>query len=339
MSCDIIIPVWNEPVHTKRCIESIVSRTRFPYRLIMVDNASGPDTAGYLRETAAATGAVYIRNTRNEGFVRAANRGLERSDAPYACIMNNDTIATEGWLTEMVKVAGLDEAIGIVNPSSNNLGQHTGRLTPEEYAGTIRRLSGQFIEMGACLGFCMLIKRELLGKIGRFDEIYERGNFEETDYCRRAEREGYYCVRAKGAYVYHHMKTSFVKFGDYEESFRRNREIFNRRWGRPRRVLYIVTRRSDKLFDRMGREALRSARGGNWVWFFCKKGGERPAVREHSNIRFISVPEAFFGWNCLVRILKKKKRFDSIYADDPRLAQRIKSYGRFHGAETKLMGG
>ena len=52
----------------------------------------------------------------------------------------------------------------------------------------------------------MLIKREVIEKIGYFDEIFSPGYWEESDYCRRAYRVGYRSVCAKGAYIYIIMK-------------------------------------------------------------------------------------------------------------------------------------
>lgn len=339
MSCDIIIPVWNELKVTKECIDSIIKNTHYPYRLIIIDNGSDELTSEYLNTLKDETRALIIRNDRNEGFITAVNQGLEASRAPYLCIMNNDTIATERWLTEMIDIADSRKDIGLVNPSSNNLGQHIGRDSIDSYAAKLRFLKGQYIEMGACLGFSMLIKREVFKRIGYFDSVYQRGNFEETDYCRRAEREGYYCVRAKGAYVYHHMKKSFVKFKDYEESFKNNQAIYNKRWGRPERILYIVTKKHKKLFDWMENEILNKARGGNWVWLFYRDVDDLPRMREHSNVKLMHISPIFFEWNCIARILKKKKRFDSIYADDQALISGIRRFEKLHKAESTLMGG
>jgi len=47
--CDIIIPIWNQLSFTKDCLEHIVKNTCYPYRLILVDNASREDTRDYLR--------------------------------------------------------------------------------------------------------------------------------------------------------------------------------------------------------------------------------------------------------------------------------------------------
>ena len=46
--CDIIMPVWNQLELTRNCIDSLEKNTSFPYRLIVVDNASNPKTLEYL---------------------------------------------------------------------------------------------------------------------------------------------------------------------------------------------------------------------------------------------------------------------------------------------------
>ena len=49
MKCDIIIPIWNQLDYTMDCILSIVKNTKYPYRLILVDNASDIETKNYLK--------------------------------------------------------------------------------------------------------------------------------------------------------------------------------------------------------------------------------------------------------------------------------------------------
>jgi GT2 family glycosyltransferase len=333
MSCDIIIPVWNEYKLTRECVESIERATRYPHRLILIDNASADETAGYLRSLAVTLGARVIRNEENIGFIKAVNQGLAASRAPYVCVMNNDTIAARGWLSEMAAVAGSDSAIG------NNLGQGTGGKGVDECADGLKSFAGEYVELGSAVGFCMLIKRPLIEKIGYLDEAYGDGNFDDTDYSRRAQKAGYTYVRAKGAYVYHHMNTSFLRVKSREGSFRKNRLVYESRWGRIERVLYILTKRDDRLSGRIGGEALEKARGGNWVWFFLPRGLAMPRMREHSNVKAIGLPDKLFGWNCLYRILKKKKRFHSIYSDDPGILRNIDRLRILHGAKTQLIGG
>lgn len=339
MRCDIIIPVWNQHKLTKDCVNSIVKHTHYPYRLKIIDNGSSSSTASYLEEIKRKLNAQLIRNEENRGFIRAVNQGLEVSDAPFVCIVNNDTAVTDGWLTEMVNIANSRADIGLVNPSSNNLGQQRGTYTVDEYAAQLKSFKGQYIELGSCVGFCMLIKKEVLGKIGYFDETFRHGNFDDTDYSRRAEKAGYLSVRAKGAYVYHHMRASFSKVDDYDESFKRNQEIYNMRWGKPKRILYIVTKRHDKLFSWMQEDIVKKVRGGNWVWLFFKGKDVLPQIQEHSNLKLVHIPRLFFAQNCVMKIMQKKKRFDTIYADNPDLVDRIKKLNKYHKADTTLIGG
>src|SRR3989338_2365242 len=102
--CDIIIPVWNQLEDTRECIESIKKYTFYTYKLILIDNASNQETSNYLQglEKADSNNVKIIRNEKNEGFIKAVNKGISRSDSEYVCILNNDTIVTRGWLKELI---------------------------------------------------------------------------------------------------------------------------------------------------------------------------------------------------------------------------------------------
>lgn len=342
MKCDIIMPVWNQLEFTRSCIASIINNTKYPYRLILIDNGSEGQTQSWLESLSgqADPEVKLIRNERNLGFVKAVNQGLKESGAAYICVINNDTLVTDGWLTELVDIVTGNPGVGLVNPSSNNLGQKpsSGSVGIDEYAEGLAAFKGQFIEMGACLGFCMLFKREIFKRIGPFDEIYEVGNFEDTEYSRKIESLGLVCARAKASYVYHRMSKSFLKKKNFEEIFKKNQEIFYRRWGRPKRLLYIITRDHQKLYDWIKDESIKKARFGNWVWLFLKK--KTPfKIKEHSNVNIFLLPDMLFRENCIFRILKRKKKFDSIYVDEDEFREKLNTLKKLHNADVMLMGG
>ncbi|NQT06423.1 MAG: glycosyltransferase, partial [Candidatus Omnitrophica bacterium] len=121
--CDIIIVVWNQLTATRKCVDAIERSTHYPYRLILVDNNSDEYTAEYLNGLARGRDSVtLIRNSENMGFIKAANQGLRLAASPYVCLMNNDTVATAGWLGKMVALAESDTGIGLVNPKSESPG-------------------------------------------------------------------------------------------------------------------------------------------------------------------------------------------------------------------------
>ena len=84
---------------------------------------------------------------------------MRLSVAPYVCLLNNDAITTNGWLSEMIRVAEASWSIGLVNPSSNTMGQKPDKgLSLEGYAVSIKKQPGAWEEIGSAIGFCMLIK-------------------------------------------------------------------------------------------------------------------------------------------------------------------------------------
>lgn len=335
MKCDIIVPVWNQLAFTKDCIDSIKKNTSGKYGIIVIDNASDAETKKYL-ETLKASAALplkLIRNEENKGFVKAVNQGLSASDAPLLCLLNNDTLVTKGWLEEMIAVANSSTDIGIVNPSSNNLGQKPADGEPVAlYAEKIRQNSGQSVELGAAIGFCMLIKRDLISKVGLFDEVYGMGNFEDTDFSRKAVKEGYKCVRACGAYVYHRENSSFSKVRTFDNDFKRNKEIFEFRWGKPGRIAYILDLYDANILKRLEADSLKLARGGNWIWFFTKNGEQIPI---HSNIITVASDKGNFYLNTTFRILTKKKRFSEIFVGGEKFKRALEALSFIHKAKVR----
>ncbi len=332
-SCDIIIPVWNMLAATKDCIDSVIKNTSSFFRIIIIDNASNDDTRRYLEGLKAMKSPpiIVVRNEKNVGFVKAANQGIRLSNGPCVCILNNDTIVTKDWLDEMMKVADSEKDIGIVNPSSNNLGQHPEKGEPLElYTERLKRDSGIFVELGAAIGFCMLIKKEVIERIGLFDEIYGMGNFEDTDFSRRAVKEGYRCVRACGSYVYHREGASFDRVKAFENDFKRNRQIFEFRWGRPKRMAYILSAYDDFVLKRLQAESLKLARGGNWVWYYTK--GDSVVSPRHSNIITQALPLKNFYLNVVIKILTKKKKFDEIFIGEESLGKVLERLSFIHKA-------
>ena len=221
MSCDIIIPIWNQLEFTRDCIDSVIRNTNYPYRIILVDNASDDETRLYLeglRFKGQGPEIILIRNDVNAGFVKAVNQGLKISDAEYVCVLNNDTVAAPGWIRRMIDFAEAHNDVGLINPQCDG----HGAMAIDEYAKSLERNKGIYMEMNQCQGFAMLVKREVIKKIGYLDEAFGIGGFDDTDYSMRAHKAGYRSVAIYDAYVYHRLHASFDKAGDREEWVRRN---------------------------------------------------------------------------------------------------------------------
>ena len=334
MMCDIVMAVWNNLGLTKSCVDSIIRNTDADYRLVIIDNASNDETRKYLENIRDHEGprVLLIRNGNNLGFIKAVNQGMRLSDAPYICVINNDTIVTKGWLGEMIRVAQNSPKIGLINPSSNTLGQKPeNKESAEAYAERLKKEAASSTEIGSAIGFCMLIKKEVIDKIGVFDEIYGMGNFEDTDYSRRAIKEGYICARAHRAYVFHDEGSSFKRGSIFDENFERNRQIYEFRWGKRKWIAYIISSSDDNMIKTLEKDIMPEVRLGLWVWYFSDK---RLALPEHSNI-IANVFDRHFYLKTLWKVLTKKKRFSEIFVTDERFAKVLEKLAFIHKAKVQ----
>lgn len=342
MRCDIIIPIWNQLEVTKDCIEHLIANTAYPYRLILVDNASADETRLYLAGLKARRGAdvVVMRNEENLGFVKAVNQALRISDAPYVCVLNNDTIPAPGWLERMVVFAEEHDDVGLINPQC---GGH-GASTVEEHARRLAQDKGLYMEMNQCQGFCMLIKRPLIDAIGLLDEAFGIGGFDDTDYSMRAHRAGYRCVAIRDAYVYHRLHTSFDEAGNRESWVARNRKIYYEKWGKHFRVGVALSRRTLSPADLAPIVdcVYELARNWSWVHLWINTNVKKhdldamieAVMREkslppHQNIRIdhFDLPAWLFtltvAGKCIERLRSrmKDKRFDALVIVDEALGK------------------
>jgi GT2 family glycosyltransferase/ADP-heptose:LPS heptosyltransferase/2-polyprenyl-3-methyl-5-hydroxy-6-metoxy-1,4-benzoquinol methylase/Tfp pilus assembly protein PilF len=242
----IIIPVFNQLHYTKIAIESIKRYTHTPYEIIVVDNGSTDGTYEYL----SSLGVIkVIRNPKNYGFPKAVNQGLSASSGEYVVILNNDVIVTNAWLERLLEHIREDNSIGIIGPLSNYTSgfqilngaeksyMKNGEVDEEflqKFANELyMQNKGQKVFVPRIAGLCMLIKREVLNKIGGFDERFSPGNFEDDDYCLRATFAGFKIAIAKDVFIHHFGSKSFKANGNQKflEILRRNEKIFVEKWG------------------------------------------------------------------------------------------------------------
>ncbi len=164
--------------------------------------------------------------------MKSANRGLLFSDAPYVCLLNSDTLLTPGALERMVERLDREPGIGMCCPLSNSAVNLSVAIPPGEdvfsFARQVaRRSPGLYPDVTTVVGFCLLVKRELIQTLGVFDEAFDRGYCEETDFHFRARAAGWRCVVADDTFVYHRQGASF---SDTDARFAKNRELLMARW-------------------------------------------------------------------------------------------------------------
>ncbi len=177
--------------------------------------------AAAIRELSESVPCELVTNDTNLGFVASVNVGLRRAIERKhdVILLNSDTVVTRGALSEMQRVAYLDPMTGFVSPRSNNASLCSLPLQKEYRKLGFEASQQMFLELSRYLpdfhfvptavGFCLLIKREILEEFGVLDEAYGKGYNEENDLVMRANRCGYRAALANHAWVYHVGSASF----------------------------------------------------------------------------------------------------------------------------------
>ncbi len=319
MKCDLLLPVWNQLDYTRECIKSLFATVDVPSRLIVIDNASTDGTAEYLRALTPPSmiKLEIITNSSNLGYGGGVNQGLKITDAPFVCILNNDTVFGAGWLSTMLEIQYRENRVGIVNPESSTFGvRPAAGQTMSQLAETLAPRKRDWEELGNCIGFCMLVRRDVLRQIGSFDETFITAFFEDTDFCMRAKKVGFLCVKACGAYVFHHEHKSIEQIPELEKLFAENRQKYEQKWGRIVRALFPYVFR--------GKEALRNtlfdlytlARSECYIDMMLFHREKEPitdvfrlaGLRPHANVspRIVTSGGRFLP--SMMQILKKRKK-------------------------------
>ncbi len=232
----IILVTYNQLNYTRQCIESLRFRTDEPYELIVIDNASTDGTVDYFR---AQADVVLISNSENRGFPAAVNQGLQVATGSQILLLNNDTILTTGWLRRLLDALLSDSRIGLVGPVSNSVSGP--QQVPVDYRDLSsldgfawewgRQHAGQQSDLDRLVGFCLLIRRKVIDKIGLLDEQFGIGNFEDDDYCRRAREAGYRTVVAMDSFVHHFGSRTFAASGiDVATLLKSNERKYREKW-------------------------------------------------------------------------------------------------------------
>jgi len=347
--CDLVLLSWNHLEETQACLESLFHHTDVPSRLVIVDNGSEPSVREFLKQVrpqGAIQEVVLIQNETNEGFPKGMNRGIQASRAPYVCLLNNDLLLTPNWLSRLLEVAEAHPEIGILNPVSNTFGNRPPRgVSVEAYAASLAAKRGLYVEVGMCIGFCMLIRREVIDHIGVLTEEIERIFFEDEDYCMRAKAAGFQCVVVEDAYVFHAEHQTLRLSPEREVLFNRNRRWCEQKWG-GRRLRFAYPRFEEVRAGADGlqpwlEQLIRWARNRTLIYVYCPLPG-RDAGRElfrsvglvpHANISWHPIPGIFVRVMAACAILKRrKKRFDIIIAPDERWAVAMRRLQWLHRA-------
>ncbi|WP_059041717.1 glycosyltransferase [Paenibacillus rubinfantis] len=234
----IILLTYNKLEYTQACINSIRQYTpRGTYQLIVVDNNSTDGTREWLAEQ---TDVLTIFNEENVGFPKGCNQGIEVATGDSILLLNNDVLVTDQWLTLMNDCLYSSDDIGAVGPVTNSaygdqevLANYSTLEEMWDFANSYNSSSAPKWEQRLKLiGFCMLIKKEVVEKVGLLDEMFSPGMCEDSDYSVRIMQTGYKLMLCQNVFIHHFGSTSFGEMPEQRQQlWNKNRVLFEEKWG------------------------------------------------------------------------------------------------------------
>ncbi|WDV45730.1 glycosyltransferase family 2 protein [Clostridiaceae bacterium M8S5] len=261
----IVIPVYNQIEYTKMCLKSIKRHTDVDYEIIVINNGSIDDTEEYLQRQ---QNIISIHNKTNLGYPKAINQGIAIARGDYIILLNNDCIVTKEWVKRLIKASNIPR-VGIVGVMSN-YAQHPQLIMLLDYdienidkitKQIQKKYDNRYFYVTRILGFCMLIKKEVIKKIGGFDDTFGMGFFEDDDFSLRAILSGYKNIIARDVFVYHYGSATFKK-----ENIRRDKllnenwKVFKRKWGLSNNVVLqkndYLSKLNFKFLNRMNKRKI-----------------------------------------------------------------------------------
>ena len=200
----VIIVNYNGKKFLEKCLESLCKVNYENFEIIVVDNNSTDGSIELV--TKNYTSIILLKLNSNKGFAEPNNIGAKIANGKYLLFLNNDTIVTPNFISEMVQVIENDKKIAICQSlllkpdesvdSSGDFIDHLGVV----YNST--KKTDEIREISSARGASMLIRKDVFDILEGFDEKFYV-SFEDVDLGWRTWMIGYKVILTPKSVVYH----------------------------------------------------------------------------------------------------------------------------------------
>lgn len=225
MDLSIVIVNYNTKTKAFACLDSIYRSdlAGVEFEVFLVDNNSSEEIETELK--AKFPEVVFIQSGGNLGMGKGNNLGIRQSSGKFVLILNPDTEVKLDSIKIMIEYLKANEAAGLVGPKllyPDGTQQISCYRFPKLFIPLLRRtFLGRFAKgyvddylmknidldkpqaVDWIQGSCLLIKKEVLDRVGLFDERFFM-YLEDTDLCKRIASAGFRVVYLPTSEIIHH---------------------------------------------------------------------------------------------------------------------------------------
>lgn len=255
----VCLVTTNRKEDLKKCLKSLQGTTYKNKEIILVDNGSNPQVSPVVKKLA---NLKLIRSDLNLGAAGGRNLGIKFAKGDYLLFVDDDAEVDSKMVGELLSVLRNKKLAGIVHPKIydsekrnvlQGLGCDVNLLTGRVSAVGIREVDiGQYNQIRELqsVGCIWMIKRELIEKIGGYDEDYFIP-WEDTDFSFRARKAGFKILFVPKAVAWHKGKKStfvhplidYIGIRSADRAYRipRNKMIFMRKFSPfPKNLVFFL---------------------------------------------------------------------------------------------------
>ena len=200
----VIIVNYNGKKLLEKCLESLFKIDYNNFEVILVDNNSTDGSMEFVTKNYPKI--IVIKLDSNKGFAEPNNIGTKIAKGEYLLFLNNDTVTTTNFISEMVNVLEKDEKIAICQSlllkPDGNIDSSGDFIDKMGIVYNSKTKTDEIKEISSARGACMLIRKKIFDKLGGFDEKFFF-SFEDVDLGWRSWILGYKVVIVPNSIVYH----------------------------------------------------------------------------------------------------------------------------------------
>lgn len=272
MDLSIIIVNWNTNSLLKKCLESIFKFTHnIRFKIIVVDNGSSDGSVEMVKSMFPSV--IVIENDENVGFSKAVNQGIIVATGEYVLLLNSDTYINENAFARMVDLMQKKKHIGAMTcrvlypdgrpqsaycrfPSLSGmiyelisiakLFNHSKLLYKYDVSQWDYSVSKELTDGLWPGGGCLMIKSEVIKKVGEMDENFKYAYLEDADLCYRIKNAGYsFYYLAEVRYYHLHSYSVLNSSQEFKDiltlNLQRNRYYFYAKYYGSLQLLILKT--------------------------------------------------------------------------------------------------
>lgn len=204
MTISVVIPTYRRAESLRRCLRALARQSFIPDEVIVVSDASPDHTRDVVEE--ADVPVKFVELTENRGPAAARNAGIRAARGNWIAFTDDDCEPDEEWLSRLSWIVHTPRAAGfggrVVAAEDHLIARYSVRhrvLEPPPHV--------TYLVTCNCI-----YRKDLLVKVGGFDERIRRPGGEDPDLSGRIRELGYTLGYEPLAVVRHHFRRGLREF-------------------------------------------------------------------------------------------------------------------------------